>query len=154
MTAIGAKKNMPTQPISTIQKHPAGRKYFTLDEANRALPYVARVTKDVRETYQHAVALQERIDRPATGDDSDAMHREYEATIDQLNGFVDELTEVGVELKDYDTGLLDFPALHQGREICLCWRHGEKAVAAWHETDAGFAGRQDVAMLKDEAASR
>lgn len=146
---------MSTQRISAIHPGSSGRKYFTLAEANRALPYVARIIGDVRKTYHRAVALQELIDQPAKIERTDALHQEYEAVVDQLNGFVYELKEVGVELKDYDTGLLDFPALHQGREICLCWKHGEEAVAAWHETDAGFAGRQDVAALKkDEPANR
>ena len=45
---------------------------------------------------------------------------------------------------DYDKGLIDFPSLHDGREVYLCWRLGEPQVAYWHELDAGFAGRQKL----------
>ena len=95
------------------------------------------------------MALQERLDHPTPQDSNERLHLEYEAAIEQLNRYVDELQEVGVELKDYDMGLIDFPAMYHGREICLCWKAGENAVAAWHETDSGFAGRQDVATLKN-----
>ncbi len=60
---------------------------------------------------------------------------------------IEELQAVGVELKDFDQLLLDFPAIHEGREICLCWHQGESSVNAWHEVGAGYAGRQDVALL-------
>ena len=135
--------------FQTVKPPQPGRRFFTLDEANRSLPYVGRIIRDVRNTYQRAVDLQECLDRPTPQDDSEKLHREYETAIEQLNHFVDELQEVGVELKDYDMGLIDFPSMHRGREICLCWKAGEQAVAAWHETDSGFAGRQDVATLKD-----
>ena len=125
-----------------------GRRYFTLDEANRAVPYVTRIMNDVRQTYRHAVALQQQLERPLPGDDTDRVQNDYERAVDELNRYVDELHTVGVELKDYDMGLIDFPAMHQGREVCLCWRSGEEQIVAWHEMDAGFSGRQDVKLLK------
>jgi len=53
-------------------------------------------------------------------------------------------------LKDYEMGLIDFPAVHQGREVYLCWKLGEKQIVAWHEVDAGFSGRRDVKELRAE----
>ena len=53
-----------------------------------------------------------------------------------------ELKNLGIELKDYDTGLIDFLCWMDGREVYLCWRLGESEVSHWHEIDAGFAGRQ------------
>ena len=50
----------------------------------------------------------------------------------------------GIELKDYFTGLIDFPCRMDGREVYLCWRLGEPEVGHWHELDAGFAGRQKL----------
>jgi len=47
-------------------------------------------------------------------------------------------------LKDYFTGLVDFPSRLDGREVYLCWRFGEDEIAHWHELDAGFAGRQKI----------
>ncbi|MBI1367617.1 MAG: DUF2203 family protein [Planctomycetes bacterium] len=139
---------MPIQPdYETASEPKSDRKYFSVAEANRALPYVRRIVEDVRQTYREAVALQERVERPMPGEDADTLQDQYAASIDQLNHFVDELHQVGVELKDYDLGLIDFPALHEGREVCLCWRRGEDTIVAWHETAAGFAGRQDLTLL-------
>ena len=55
-----------------------------------------------------------------------------------------ELEQLGVELKDYYTGLIDFPCWMDGREVYLCWRLGEPDVAHWHEVTEGFAGRQTL----------
>jgi hypothetical protein len=54
------------------------------------------------------------------------------------------LRGLGVEVKDLNVGLIDFPARFRGREVYLCWRRGEERIAYWHEIDAGFAGRQPV----------
>ena len=51
------------------------------------------------------------------------------------------LTELGILIKDPDTGLVDFPALREGREVYLCWQLGEARIAWWHEIETGFAGR-------------
>jgi hypothetical protein len=59
---------------------------------------------------------------------------------DCLNG----LAEIGVEVKDAETGLLDFPALRGGEEVLLCWRVGEGAVGWWHRREDGFAGRSRI----------
>ena len=74
-------------------------------------------------------------------------HGEFEALKERLQGYVHELTALGVELKDYLTGLIDFPARFDGRDVYLCWRLGEPEVAHWHEVDAGFAGRQKLTKV-------
>jgi len=62
---------------------------------------------------------------------------------DEINSRLQEITDLGVLVKDLDLGLIDFPALREGREVYLCWQLGEEGrIAWWHETDAGFAGRQ------------
>ena len=53
---------------------------------------------------------------------------------------------IGVDLKDPSRALLDFPALHEGREILLCWKADEETITHWHETAAGIAGRKSVAL--------
>ena len=139
---------MATQPDAFTAPMPStGRKLFTLDEANSSLPYVERVVADIRETYRIAVDLQHRLEFPAPGDDPNDVQLEYDHVVRELNRYVDELNQVGVELKDYDMGLVDFPSLHEGREIYLCWKSGEKNILAWHEVEAGFAGRQKIDCL-------
>lgn len=124
------------------------RLHFTPERANRALPYVKRIVRDVRQAYRHAVALQHRLEMPTPDEDTALLGRQYEALMTQLNEYLDELQLVGVELKDYELGLVDFPAVFQGREICLCWKYGEPQVHTWHELDDGFSGRQSVDQLK------
>ncbi len=57
------------------------------------------------------------------------------------------INALGVEVKDPSSGLCDFPALHHGRDIYLCWRLGEPQVEWWHEMHNGFAGRRHVNEL-------
>ncbi len=140
---------MPHEDSSATASRPPqpGKKYFTIDEANRALPYVARVTDDIAAHYQTVIKLRRRVERPRKGDDTDALQREYDQAMDRLSTLIDELQQVGVELKDFELGLVDFPAVHEDREVCLCWKRGEPEIVAWHEVDGGFAGRQDVGLL-------
>jgi hypothetical protein len=51
---------------------------------------------------------------------------------------------LGIEIKDINTGLIDFWSKRDGREVYLCWRYGEPCVEYWHDIDAGFAGRQPL----------
>ena len=135
---------------ATIAHSPKpGKKYFNVVEANQALPYVSRVIDDITGCYQGAVDIRRRIEQPGVDDDVEPLKDEYEAAMDRLNDLVDELQQANVELKDFERGLVDFPAVYEGREIYLCWHRGEKTVHAWHEIEAGYAGRQDVALLDE-----
>ena len=62
----------------------------------------------------------------------------------RMQELVDELAELGVELKDFFVGLVDFPCWSNGREICLCWKLDESSIDHWHEVWAGFAGRKKL----------
>ena len=61
-----------------------------------------------------------------------------------MRRLLETLEESGIVLRDIDRGLVDFPALSDGREIYLCWELGEDEVAYWHELEAGFGGRQPL----------
>ncbi len=133
---------------ATIHPRPRpGRKYFSLDEANRSLPYLSRIIEDVVKVYARVVELRKRIEKPRGDDMVEELEPQYEAAMDELSTLVDELHQVGVELKDFEKGLIDFPTVHNEREVCLCWQRGEKKINYWHEIDAGYAGRQSVALL-------
>lgn len=62
----------------------------------------------------------------------------------RVKAAIEEIQRHGVLVKDVNSGLLDFPAEHEGRVVFLCWRHGEPGVNHWHDLDAGFAGRQPL----------
>ena len=125
------------------------KKRFTLDQANRALPYVSRVVSDIVKAHEKATGLQVKLETLRTTRAQDNAERELVAVMDRLQVLVDELHGVGCELKDYQTGLVDFIGRHQGRDIYLCWRLGEARIGYWHEMQSGFAGRQPVSILDE-----
>jgi len=124
------------------------RRRFSLDQANRSLPLVKRIVADIVRTHGDAAKLQQRMERGSKRDQP-AMQLQLEAAMHKLEDYVDELSEVGCELKDYQMGLIDFTGRHQGRDVCLCWRLGEDRILYWHELDTGFAGRQPVSVLQE-----
>lgn len=137
-------------------------KYFTLEDANRTLPLVRMVVRDIVELFPDVQRRRERLegllsrsrrksrreDDPYT-EEVRQMESELELDEQRLRGYLEELAEIGAELKDPAVGLIDFPAFVEGREVCLCWKLGEEEIAYWHELATGFAGRQPVATLPE-----
>jgi hypothetical protein len=131
----------------------AKRKYYTVEEANKALPLVKAIVGDIVRQYQAVTELKRRLTavatehhRPTSDPYSEELAQsqaELESEETKLEAFIDELTGLGVELKSHD-GLCDFYSLMDGREVYLCWRLGEPEVSYWHELTAGFAGRQPL----------
>lgn len=129
-------------------------KYFSVEEANRALPLVKAIVEDIVRQARKVEGLQERIERVLSGprrplDDlySEELAQtqdELEIEEEKLQSYSDELKNLGVELKSDEIGLCDFRCLMNGREVYLCWRLGEPEVRFWHELDAGFAGRRSI----------
>lgn len=125
----------------------AGKKYFTVAEANRTLPLVRRIVTDVVRDYERLLALRDRCqDQDLKGSilEAESARRQYMAITDHLAELNEELEQIGCALKDYQIGLIDFPGLVEGREVCLCWRLGEPRVEFWHEIQTGFAGRRPI----------
>jgi hypothetical protein len=127
------------------------RRYFTVDEANKALPLIRMIISDIVRQNRVVEDLQQRLSRvsrerrrPSNDYYTEELaqsHAELEAEEAKLRSYIDELTRLGVEFKGQD-GLCDFYAIMDGREVFLCWRLGEPEVMYWHDLDAGFAGRQ------------
>lgn len=133
------------------------KKYYTLGEANRTLPLVNAIVKDIVELYQDVHDRRERLAKirqlpGSVSRDEDSFYseeledieREIDKDIDRLKKFADELRKLGVELKDPIVGLIDFRCQMDGREVYLCWKLGEDEIAYWHELDSGFQGRQSL----------
>jgi len=142
------------------------KRLYTVAEANAALPLIRSIVRDIATL---ARELQERHDRLVRLQDPragklDQAHREeleqvqeqFERDQERMAEYEDELRKLGVELKDYFSGLIDFRCRLGNREVYLCWRLGEPEVAHWHELDAGFAGRQKLPPSADDgpAATR
>ena len=124
---------------------------FTVDQANRTLPLVRRIVRDIVESYAiwqakvrdfEVATAQSRADRPSPH--AEELQRQAQELAREIQGFVGELRELGVEFKGFDLGLVDFPSEIEGRTVYLCWMLGEDSVKYWHEVDAGFAGRQPL----------
>ncbi len=141
-----------TMVVTKKTRMESDRKYFTLADARRSLVLVEKIALDiqriesVRRSIIHDIDAAQRQDAPA--EEVLAMEQEFDSMTERLSALVDELTTIGVELKDPARGLADFPARFEGREILLCWQLGEPSIEYWHETSGGFAGRRMVADLE------
>jgi hypothetical protein len=127
-------------------------RHFTPEEANAALeevrPLVERMVAH-RRSHVEALARQEQLEGRIRGNGGGIPPAELAdsaAKVDrkarELARVIDELTEHGVQVKDIDDGLVDFPARRHGETVLLCWRLGEDEVGYWHTVEAGFAGRR------------
>jgi hypothetical protein len=126
-----------------------GKRYYTVIEANQAIATIEPLVRSVGRRAQ-ALALMRasggKAGRPAS---DTAVSAAYFQELVALHGDLRELGGHGCQLKDLRGGIVDFPALYDGREVCLCWRLGEAAVSHWHEQDAGFKGRQPILSSED-----
>ncbi len=139
--------------IRPSEKALAPGRAFTLAEANRALVLVRRIVADVIAEYRRLLDLQEALEAAEKGQQDDRVREsrlELIRAAGRLRAFLEELDDVGVELRDWALGVVDFPAVAGGRPVCLCWQHGEEAVNYWHEADTDYAGRQPIHTLPAE----
>jgi hypothetical protein len=127
---------------------------FTPDDANELLPVVRPLVERMVEGKRALDAAQAEADDVSTrisgngGGLPPARLAEVNAELSrraaELAGALEEIQDLGVVVKDLDTGLVDFPSVREGRDVLLCWRLGEDEVAFWHGYDDGFAGRQPI----------
>jgi hypothetical protein len=143
--------------------------YFDLDRANALLPELRETLLRLRTLRAEVVALREGIlalrlepvsGAAATGGSTAppgltpeveaqarAIHLRLQGVVDQMQAGVLEIHELGVQLRNIETGLVDLPALVSGRPVWLCWRLGEDSIGWWHEFGAGFEARQRIEDL-------
>jgi hypothetical protein len=124
------------------------KKYFTVDEANRLIPQIKAVVEELRRGRRRllnhrptAEAIAHKAAGNGGGSDASTYLTEYSQSFRQNLAL---LQETGVVLKDVERGLIDFPHWRGGREVYLCWEYGEERIGYWHETDAGYSGRQPL----------
>ncbi len=123
---------------------------WTPERANRALPLLRRIADDLVRTYEQWRTLVAQFEvvsigtTPASTAEAERLQREVQRAASDIEAFMQELTELGVECKSLENGLFDFPSEMDGRIVYLCWKHGERSVSHWHDVDAGFAGRQPL----------
>ena len=142
---------MAAPSSSTPKRAAASRpvRRFSLDQANRALPLVRRIVTDIVRMHASAATYRDALERTSGAREIALVQKELDLAIDRLAEYIDELSDIGVELKDYENGLVDFIGRHEGRDVYLCWKLGEDRITHWHEMTAGFAGRKPVSLLHE-----
>jgi len=122
-------------------------RFFTPDEANALLPKVRQQVKEMLSARQRILNAQadlwpvlEKALGNGGSKKAGALVREF----DRIQRSVQAIQSLGVQVKDVNTGLVDFPSIREGRVVLLCWRYDEPEVAFWHDLEAGFAGRQPL----------
>ena len=124
-------------------------KLFTVAEANALLPVVREILKRIQAArkklasyHNEAKAAAEQAEHGGGGF-SDGLR--YADFLIELTSQTNELEVLGVQLKDFDRGLVDFPSMRDGRVVLLCWQIGEgDEVEWWHDVEDGFAGRTPI----------
>ena len=143
-------------------------RFFDLDAANAALPELRTILETLRDERSQLIELRDEFARqaaletaatgpaPADPPDDDAspgtegarrLRLRMQGVIDQMQAGVARIDELGVTLREIETGLIDFPALVSGRQVWLCWRLGEGDIEFWHELAEGFGGRRALIDL-------
>lgn len=143
----------------------ADKKIFTVEEANKTLPLVKAIVSDIVQLFNDVHERRNRLNRirqkPGKTERAEdnpyeeevlQIQKELETDIDRLDSFVDELLQLGIELKDPAKGLVDFFTIRDGKEAYLCWQLGEEEIAYWHDLESGFSGRQPLheSSVEDE----
>jgi hypothetical protein len=126
--------------------------YFTLEEANRTLPYVGPIVQDIVRAYQEWRKGMRELELLSAQSSGDAGELEQQQSLrvavdevaQRIHRYLDELSAVGCVFKGFDDGLVDFLSKLDGRDVYLCWKLGEAEVEYWHELNAGFAGRREL----------
>lgn len=133
----------------------AKQKTFTLEEAQTLLPVLKSLLKrgmdakvTIEQTEKELQDLKHRIllsgglmvDVPATA----RKRAESDKAVQSAKDALAEIEAIGVQIKDLDIGLLDFPCVVEDEIILLCWKYGEEKIEYWHGLEEGFRGRKPI----------
>lgn len=123
------------------------KRYYTVAEANALLPTLRPLVAKLLAARQRILDAQPDlwpVLEKAAGNGGSQQAAVVLADFEKLRHSVKAIEGLGLELKDINTGLLDFWSQRDGRDVYLCWRYNEPTVAHWHDMEAGFAGRQPL----------
>ena len=124
-------------------------KLFTLEEANALLPSVRPIVRSIQRSHRRLISFQTTAKHAAEGAENGGggmvQGPRYARLLVDLSLGAGQLESLGVQLKDYSQGLIDFPSMRDGRVVLLCWKadEGDK-LEWWHDLEAGFGGRQPL----------
>jgi hypothetical protein len=146
---------MGTSSIGSNAGDPKLSKTFTLNEAQVLLPILESLLRKAQAAGLRAAELESEMQQLTQRifmsggmfvNVADAARRraQREKALQEARDTLAEIDEIGVQVKDLEKGLLDFPCLLEGRTVLLCWKLGEKEIGFWHTTEDGFAGRRPL----------
>ena len=127
--------------------------FYTLQQANAKLPELTGLLLGLQEDGRKMAEVQAEmlaLRRKMHGNGHNLEQRQMELKKEEapleaaLRSGIEQLAAWNIQVKDLERGLVDFPALREGRTVFLCWELGEPEVAFWHETTTGYASRQPV----------
>jgi len=131
-----------------LDEEAADTRVFTLSEARGMMPRLRKLLTRVLKEREALLDMRVEIDlareKADAGGGGSPMGPAYLAHLIAFSEAIQEIEYTGVHVKDLRTGLVDFPYDRDGRIVYLCWRPDEDEISWWHETDAGFAGRQPL----------
>src|SRR5687767_911199 len=123
-------------------------KTFTIEEANELIPHVRVTLERIQKLYVRLGGFRESAKQAAVASEFGGGMQggaTYVKTLYEIGKLTTDLHTLGVQLKDYSRGLVDFPCVREDRIVLLCWQIGEgDRIAWWHEMEAGFAGRRPL----------
>lgn len=120
-------------------------RYFTLEEANTVLAIVRPLLREILAIRQTILDRQTDlwpVIEKSLGNGGNRTASQTVQEFERLDQLVRQVMATGAVVKDINSGLIDFLALREGREVYLCWKYDEDQIRFWHDLDAGFAGRQ------------
>jgi len=126
--------------------------FYDIDGANERLVVVGPLLETLRTQRTDVARLGERLHAAEADDDADpavagVLRARIRAVVDQMEGAVSRLDDWGIVLRDIRSGLIDFPALVNGRQVWLCWRLGEDGIDWWHDLATGFESRRPLETI-------
>jgi hypothetical protein len=118
-------------------------KYFTPYEAQKTLPLVKKIVKDILDTTKEMRLIAEDVDGKIESGDT---WNQIQKMVGEVNGFIQELEEIGCLYKDWNfkIGLVDFPSVIEGKDVYLCWRSDEDEIKFYHAVEEGYSGRKPI----------
>ena len=129
-------------------------RFYSIDQADARLRELAPLLDKLRADRLEVATARTELERfrgsngnAAHADELEAREEQIRQIVFRMERYVSQLVAWDVTLRDIETGLVDFAALVNGRQVCLCWRLGEERVGYWHEIDSGFGGRRPLIDL-------
>ena len=142
-------------------------RFYDIDTANAAIPELDGIVAVLRQQRAELVKLRDDVLANGAGgegapaavtapigsgeapisNDLRLIRLRMQGLIDQMAAGVARIDALGLTLRDIERGLVDFPALVSGRQVWLCWQHGDAAIGWWHDLETGFDGRRVLAEL-------